>query len=172
MAEERKKGAASLYGKPPKIERDERDGDTPKSGGGAPKEAEKKAEESAGKPKAETESKSEGKSGTEAKGDVMAGTDGIMTHQTQSGERTEMHHRHMHEHGEMHHRHEREHLMRATGHHSESHEEMSKRHHGEMRAMHTRHERDHKEMGERQASAPMSADAPAPMGAAPAPAAT
>lgn len=150
MADEPKKGAKALYGKPPKIQSAEAKGDTPKDAG-APKQAAAKAAETAGSPKTEAVVEGDMKSGTEAKGDVMAGTDGIMTHHTQSGERMEGHHRRMHEHGEMMHRHEREHVMRATGHHAESHEDMAKRHHGEMRAMHTRHERDHKEMGERHA---------------------
>jgi hypothetical protein len=156
MADEKdkkKKPADKLYGKGPKLEPEPNKGDTVKSEGGAPKEAAKKAEESAGDPKSETTHSDIGKSGTEAKGDVMAGTDGIMTHHTQSGERKDMHHRHMMEKESVHGRHEHEHMMRAMGHGKESHEEMNTRHHAEIKAMNSRHEKEHREMGSRHAGA-------------------
>lgn len=165
MAEEEKKekkkaGSERMYGKSPHIERKEKkSGDKMESEGGAPKEAAAKAEETAGEPKAEANmddaSVPGGEGAPEAKGDVMAGTDGIETHHTSSAERMEGHSRRMGEHSEMMHRHEREHLLRATGNHKEDHASMSKRHHGEMRAMHTRHEREHKEVGERHAGIEM-----------------
>lgn len=145
-----KKGASALYGKPPKIEPDKGEGDTPRNAG-APDKAADKAKATAGSPKSDAKVEGDMQSGTEAKGDVMAGTDGIMTHHTQSGERTEMNHRHMMEHASMHGRHQHDHAMRMMGHGAEAHPEMNKRHHDEMRSMHTRHERDHREMGERHA---------------------
>lgn len=150
MAEAPKKGAASLYGKPPRIEEDKGEGDTPRNAG-APDRAREKAADTAGKPESDSKVEGDMKSGTEAKGDVMAGTDGIETHHVQSAERMEEHHRRMHDHHAMTHRHEREHLMRAMGHGHESHEETNKRQNDEMRSLHTDHERRHREMGERHA---------------------
>jgi len=143
MAEDEKKPSASkrLYSKTPKIE-PEGKGDTVKSEGGAPKEAASEAKSTAGDPPEKTETKSEGESGTEAKGDVMAGTDGIPTYHTQSGERTAMHSRHMMAHVEAHHGRERDHLLAATGNHSESPEDMMTRHHTEMKQLHSSHEKD------------------------------
>lgn len=153
MADEPKKGAKALYGKPPKIQSAEAKGDTPKDAG-APKQAAAKAAETAGSPKTEAVVEGDMKSGTEAKGDVMAGTDGIMTHHTQSGERSDMHSRHMLEHSHMLGRHQQDHAIRAMGHGTESHEQMNKRHNDEMRTTHTRHEGEHRAMGERHAGMP------------------
>jgi hypothetical protein len=151
--EEKKKSSEKLYGKGPKIEPAPEKGDTVKSEGGAPKEAAKEAEKSAGEPKSEATHSEVGKSGTEAKGDVMAGTDGIMTHHTQSGERTSVHNRHQMEMEQMHGRHEHEHMMRVMGHSKESHEEMGRRHHQEMKDAHSRHEKEHRDMTARHAGA-------------------
>lgn len=144
---EAKKGGAALYGKPPRIETDKASGDTVKSGGGAPKGAQAKAEKTAGSPTAMTENKSVGDSGTNAKGDVMAGTDGIPTHHhTQHAERAELHHRHMMQHVQQHGKHQEEHLMQSMGHSSESASAMHERHHNERRSLHTSHEREMRDM--------------------------
>ncbi len=156
MAEEEKKPSASkkLYGKTPKIE-PEGKGDTVKSEGGAPKEAATEAKDTAGDPPSHTETKSEGESGTEAKGDVMAGTDGIPTYHTQSGERAAQHHRHMMEHVDGYHARERDHLMAATGNHAEAADAMMARHHAEMKSRHSGHEKDMRDMGSRHMSLDM-----------------
>lgn len=157
MAEEEKKAekkssSSKMYGKSPRIEKAPAKGDTVKSEGGAPKEAAAKAEESAGEPKSEATYSEVGDGGTNAaKGDVMAGTDGIPTHHMQSNEREAMHGRQSTERAEAHGRHERDHLMRATGNSSESHEDMTKRHVVELRHMHAKHEKEVKDMGERHA---------------------
>ena len=123
MAEEEKKekksSSAKMYGKSPKIEKAPEKGDTVKSEGGAPKEAEKEAKKSAGDPVSRTEHSDVGKSGTEAKGDVMAGTDGIQTHHTESGMREEMKDLHSH--------HERA-MQALHDHHREAMKELNKRH--------------------------------------------
>lgn len=98
MAEEPKKksGSARMYGKSPRIEKAPSEGDEVRSEGGAPKKAAAKAETTAGEPRSEATHNDEGKGGTEgAKGDVMAGTDGIETHHVQSGEREALHGQHM-----------------------------------------------------------------------------
>lgn len=97
MAEkEKKKTSEKLYGKGPKLEPADSKGDTVKSEGGAPTEAAKKAEESAGEPKSETTHSEVGKAGTEAKSGEETGTAGIETHHTQSGMRDEMKDLHSH----------------------------------------------------------------------------
>lgn len=140
---EKKSRSERMYGKGPSIVDEPAEGDVNRSTNeqGAKDEVEKTA--------AKPETRADMKSGGNAKGDVMAGTDGIMTHHQHSAERTETHHRHMHEQHALHERHEREHMMRAMGHHHESHEEMNDRHHEERRKMHTRHEKEHRELGER-----------------------
>ncbi len=155
MAEEEKKPKRSekMYGKGPKIEA-EREGDKVKSEGGAPKEANAEADKTAGDPPSHVETSDVGKSGTEAKGDVMAGTDGIETHHVHSGERMQMHGRHMLEAVDMAHRHDKEHMLRVTGNHGEDHGTMNGRHNSEFRSMHTRHEQDHRALGARQAGGP------------------
>lgn len=156
MAEDEKKPSASkkLYGKTPKIE-PEGKGDTVKSEGGAPKEAASEAKDTAGDPPSHTETKDEGKSGTEAKGDVMAGTDGIPTFHTQSGERSQLHSRHMMAHVEAHHGRERDHLMQATGNHAEAPEAMMTRHHTELKHLNASHEKDLRDLHSRHASVEM-----------------
>lgn len=140
MAE--KKGASKLYGKSPKIENEPVDavGDTDTSG-----HSEKAREKAAEPPKTEgTMDK-----GGDAKGDVMAGTDGIKTHHMH--ERNETHARHMHEHATMHNRHMHEHMMgEADG----------ERHHKERQKMHTRHESEMKEMDERHGGTSASEEGP------------
>lgn len=144
MAEEPKKSRSQkMYGKGPRIEAESGEGDVNRST--SEQGAKKEVEKTAGKP----ETKGDMKHGGNAKGDVMAGTDGIMTHHQHSAERTEMHHRHRMEHEEHHHRHEREHMMRTMGHHSEDHEEMHERHHGEMKRLHSKHEKEMREMHDR-----------------------
>ena len=136
MAEKKAARSAKMYGKGPRIE--DKDVETKIEAGGAPEPA-----------KTVSSGSGDTKSGGDAKGDVMAGTDGVETHHQHSGERMEMHHRHERERGDMMHRHEREHMMRATGHHHEKHEAMHERHESEMRAMHTRHEGEHRAMHDR-----------------------
>lgn len=149
MAEAPKKGAASLYGKPPRIEEDKGEGDTPRNAG-APDKAREKAADTAGKPESDSKVEGDMKSGTEAKGDVMAGTDGIPTsHHMQHAEREALHHKHMMEHVHMHSRHQQDHTMRAMGHHHEDMHTMDERHHGERRKLHTNHERELREMHQR-----------------------
>ena len=140
MAEEEKKekksSSAKMYSKSPKIEKAPEKGDTVKSEGGAPKEAAKEAEKSAGDPVSRTEHSEVGESGTQpVEGDVMKGTDGIATHHMRSGERMEMHGRHMVEHAAMHGRHEREHMAAAMGHGGDDEGSMMERHHKEMKMM-------------------------------------
>ncbi len=155
MAEDKKPSRSSkMYGKGPKIE-PEGKGDIVKSEGGAPKEAASEAKDTAGDPPSHTTKDDAGKSGTEAKGDVMAGTDGIPTHHVQSGERTEAANRHMMEAKDMLGRHERDHLARSLGHGEMTHEDMNKAHEAERRVMNTRHEGDWRAMGKRHADVSM-----------------
>ena len=130
MAEEKKekkRSSEKLYGKPPKIEPAPKKGDTVKSEGGAPKEAAKEAEKSAGDPVTKETHSEIGESGTEAKGDVMAGTDGIPTSHTESGDGLREHMKDLHSH------HER--MMRDLHeHHMQAMKEIGKRH----LAMHTK----------------------------------
>ena len=153
MAEEKKSGSARMYGKTPKIE-PEGKGDTVKSEGGAPDKANAEAKSTAGDPPSHVTEKDEGRSGTEAKGDVMAGTDGIDTHHVQSGERDAIHHRQMMDHVQRHERHQRERLMHAMGHGKEATADMHKRHFDEKRSMHTRHEAETRDMNERHGAGP------------------
>lgn len=132
-----KKGGAALYGKPPKIEADKGDGDTNRSGHMS--KASAKASSTAGDAKPSGDMTS----GSDAKGDVMAGTDGIPTHHhAQHAERSEMHHRHQLEHVMMHGRHQEDHLKASMGHHGEAMPAMHQRHHQERRTLHTTHERE------------------------------
>lgn len=142
---EKKSRSERMYGNGPTITDEPEEGDKNRSG--HQEEAHAAAKKTAGK----SETKADMKSGGEAAADVMAGTDGIETHHTQSNEREAMHGRHMVAHAGMHGRHEKEHLARALGHAKESHEDMADRHEKEMRTMHTSHEREHREMSARHA---------------------
>lgn len=138
--------AKKLYAQGPKIKPDDK-GDTNKSANqqGSKVGAERTA---ASPPKPSDVS---GKTGSTTKGDVMAGTDGIPTHHTQSGERTALHSSHMLEHSEMMGRHERDHLARALGHGDMTHEQMNAVHLKERQTLHTRHEGDWRAAGGRHA---------------------
>lgn len=140
MADAPKKGASALYSKPPKIEPVSGDGDKNKSA--RTEKAMGDAEKTAGDPKPSGDMTH----GSDAKGDVMAGTDGIPTHHhAQNAERSEMHHRHILETVQQHGRQQQDHLMRAMGHHAEDMSAMHQRHHSERRTLHTTHEREMKD---------------------------
>lgn len=139
--------AKKLYSSGPKI--------LPEGGGDKNKsaktsEAKADAEKTAGDPPDKT-TETESAPVTEAKGDVMAGTDGIPTHHTQAAERGEVHNRHMLEQKDLLHRHERDHLARSLGHGGEDFTVMSSRHNDERRSMHTRHEQEYRQVSSRHA---------------------
>lgn len=132
MAEEKKKkGAAGLYGKSPRIE------DEPVKAGG---DTNKSGHEEGAAEKAAEPAKTEGtmNEGGNAKGDVMAGTNGVPAHHMHELHETKA--RHVHEHMTMHNRHARELSMG---------EAEPERHHKERQKMHTRHETELKEVEER-----------------------
>ena len=134
--EKKKKGAAGMYGKSPKIEDEpvKKVGDENTSG-----HEEKAAEKAAEPPKTEgTMDK-----GGDAKGEVMAGTAGIPTHHM--AERHGMIARHAHEMTDLHHRHMME---RSMG------EADGERHHKERMKVHSRHEAEMKDLDERHGGGP------------------
>lgn len=126
--------ADKLYGKSPKMERNE-GGDME-----VKKHPDKTGEKTVGeKPSPESE--------------VTNGTDGMPVEARHAHERMEVHHKHVGEHLAMHKKHEMEHAMHdhhGGGHkgamherHEKEFEEMHKRHGAELELMHTRHEKEH-----------------------------
>lgn len=118
------KNSEKLYGKSPKMERNEESGEM------EVKKPENKAPE-----------KNE---------EVDGGFDGMPVDTRHAHERRETKHRHMHEHMTTHHKHEVEHSIQGEGHKGAIHErhakeihEMHKRHHEEVKTMHSRHEKEH-----------------------------
>ena len=120
---EKKKTSEKLYGKGPKLAPADEKGDTVKSEGGAPEEAAKKAEESAGKPKSETTHSEVGKSGTEAKSGEETGTEGVPTSHTRSG-------------GDM-----RDEMKDLHAHHERAMKDLHEHHERSMKALTNRHAR-------------------------------